>query len=124
MARKARLFIPGAIYHVYCRTARGERVFSADAEAEAFTGTVQLLRDTDCFDLLAWCLLGNHYHLVLRTGDVPLWRTMARLQGRIGRDFNRRHGNSAASGRVDTKLESSTPNDTMHKLSLTCISIR
>jgi hypothetical protein len=57
MARKARLFVTGGIYHVYCRTARGERVFSADVEAEAFVGTVRLIRDIDRFDVLAWSLM-------------------------------------------------------------------
>lgn len=92
MPRKARLFIPGAIYHVYCRTARGERVFDALAEAEHFVEVLRLVRNTDRFKILAWCLMSNHYHLVLKTGEVPLWSSMARVQGRIARGFNRRHG--------------------------------
>lgn len=91
MPRKARLFVPGATYHVYCRTARGERVFADRTEAEAFIETTRLVQDTDRFTVLAWCLMSNHYHLVVRTGTVPLWRTMARLQGRVARGFNRRH---------------------------------
>lgn len=92
MPRKARLFIPGAIYHVYCRTARGERVFAAPAEAEHFVEILRLVRDTDRFKILAWCLMSNHYHLVLKTGEVSLWVSMLRVQGRIARGFNRRHG--------------------------------
>ena len=91
MPRKARLFVPGAIYHVYCRTARGELVFVDDTEAEEFVEIVREVRDLDELTILAWCLMGNHYHLVLRTGEVPLWRSMARLQGRTARGFNRRH---------------------------------
>ena len=34
--------------------------------------------------------MGNHYHLVTTTGAVPLWRSMARLQRRVARGFNRR----------------------------------
>jgi hypothetical protein len=34
--------------------------------------------------------MGNHYHLVLKTGSIPLWRTMQKLQGKVARDFNRR----------------------------------
>jgi len=92
MPRKARLFIPGAVYHVYCRTARGERVFDASAEAEHFVEVLRSVRDTDRFKILAWCLMSNHYHLILKTGEVPLWSSMARVQGRIARGFNRRHG--------------------------------
>jgi REP element-mobilizing transposase RayT len=61
MARKARLVVPNAIYHVYCRTARGERVFAVTTEADAFIETLRAVRDTDQFTILAWCLMGNHY---------------------------------------------------------------
>ncbi len=40
MARSPRLFIPGAVYHVYCRTARGEMVFSDHTEATEFVDTI------------------------------------------------------------------------------------
>jgi len=35
--------------------------------------------------------MGNHYHLVVKTRDVDLWRSMARLQGRVSRSHNQRH---------------------------------
>jgi REP element-mobilizing transposase RayT len=41
--------------------------------------------------VLAWCLMTNHYHLVVQTADVMLWRSMARIQNRITREYNRRH---------------------------------
>lgn len=91
MPRHPRLFIPGATYHVYCRVARGEFVFDDDFEAMEFVKTLREVRDLDGWTVLAWCLLGNHYHLVLKTLDVDLWRSMARLQGRVSRAYNRRH---------------------------------
>ena len=90
MARSPRLFIPGAVYHVYCRTARGEMVFSDHTEAAEFVDTVADVKRLHGFFVLAWCLLGNHYHLVVRTRDTPLWRSMARIQCRIARGHNRR----------------------------------
>ena len=90
MPRKPRLFVPNAIYHVYCRTARGEYVFDDQIEADAFVEMVSEVRDLDGLSILAWCLLGNHYHLVLRTRAVPLWRSMARIQGKVARGHNRR----------------------------------
>lgn len=90
MARSPRLFIPGAVYHVYCRTARGEMVFSDHTEATEFVGTMADVKRFHGFHVLAWCLIGNHYHLVIRTRDTPLWRSMARIQCRIARGHNRR----------------------------------
>ena len=84
--------VRGALYHVYCRTARGEMVFSAEPEAAALLDTFITVRDLHDFTALAWCIMGNHYHLVLQTADVPLWRTMALIQGRFARSHNRRHG--------------------------------
>jgi len=85
MARSPRLFIPGAVYHVYCRTARGEMVFSDHTEATEFVDTIADVKRLHGFLVLAWCLLGNHYHPVVRTRDTPLWRSMARIQCRIAR---------------------------------------
>lgn len=90
MARSPRIFIPGAVYHVYCRTARGEMVFSNQKEATEFVEIVADVKQLHGFDLLAWCLMGNHYHLVIRSHDIPLWRSMARIQCRIARGHNRR----------------------------------
>jgi len=91
MPRHPRLFIPGATYHVYCRVARGEFVFDDDYEAVEFVETLREVRDLDGWSVLAWCLMGNHYHLVVKTRIVDLWRSMARLQGSISRAHNRRH---------------------------------
>ena len=91
MPRHPRLFIYGAIYHVYCRVARGEFVFDDDLEAVEFIETLRRVRDLDSWTIFAWCLMGNHYHLVLKTRDVDLWRSMARLQGSVSRSYNRRH---------------------------------
>lgn len=91
MPRHPHLFIPGATYHVYYRVARGEFVFNDDHEAIEFVETVREVRDLDGWSVLAWCLMGNHYHLVVKTRNVDLWRSMARLQGRFSRAHNRRH---------------------------------
>lgn len=90
MARKPRLFIPYATYHVYCRVTRGEFVFADPADAALFLETLRDVRDRDGLSILAWCLMTNHYHLVLTTSSIPLWRTMARLQRTVSRKHNRR----------------------------------
>ncbi len=91
MPRHPRLFIPGATYHVYCRVARGEFVFDDTNEAIEFVEVLREVRDLDGWTILAWCLMGNHYHLVVKTRNVDLWRSMARLQGGFSRAYNRRH---------------------------------
>jgi len=91
MPRRPRLFLRYGIYHVYCRVARGEFVFDDRSEAEEFVEHLRTVRDLDGWTIFAWCIMGNHYHLVVKTGEVALWRSMARLQGSFSRGFNRRH---------------------------------
>ena len=90
MPRKPRLFVPEATYHVYCRVARGEFVFDEPREADRFVETVRRVGGLHRWKVLAWCLMGNHYHLVVKTSSIPLWRTMQRLQSNVAREFNRR----------------------------------
>ena len=53
MARKPRLFVPGATYHVYCRVARGEFVFDDPQEAAEFVEKVRAIRDADGWRIFA-----------------------------------------------------------------------
>jgi REP element-mobilizing transposase RayT len=91
MPRKPRLFLSGATYHVYCVVARGEFVFEDDFESIEFVETPRKFKELDGWTVFAWCLMGNHYHLVLKTRIVDLWRSMARLQGTVARSYNSRH---------------------------------
>ena len=72
MPRKPRLFVSGATYHVYSRVARGEYVFDDPYEAEEFVEAVRQVGGLHDWRVLAWCLMGNHYHLVIKTGTIPM----------------------------------------------------
>jgi REP element-mobilizing transposase RayT len=77
---------------VYSRVARGEFVFDDPDLANLFVQVARTVANDSEWAIHAWCLLGNHYHLVVKTGKVPLWRSMARLQGTVSRLHNRRQG--------------------------------
>jgi REP element-mobilizing transposase RayT len=70
--------------------ARGEFVFDDPFEAEEFVEAARREFDLDGVRVMAWCLMGNHYHLVIQTGATPLWRSMLRVQSAVARGFNRR----------------------------------
>ena len=92
MARKPRIFVPYSPYHVYCRIGRGEEVFANHNAAHHWLETVREVVRVHEIKVLAWCLMSNHYHLVLRSGPAPLWRAMARIQRRTSWYHNRQHG--------------------------------
>ena len=90
MPRRLRVFVDGGIYHVYNRFARGAAVFAKEEEAERFLDIVRKVRDRDGLTIFAWVVMSNHYHFAIRTGPVPLARTMGNIQGRFGQGYNRR----------------------------------
>jgi REP element-mobilizing transposase RayT len=84
------VFVAGASYHVYCRVARGERVFADPREAAALVGVIREVVREHGLSVLAWCVMATHYHLAVRAGRLPLWRSMRLIQGRFARLHNRR----------------------------------
>lgn len=96
MVRRRRIEIEGGLYHVYNRVASGEPVFSDPEEAVEFIEIVRETKKRDGWTILAWCVMSNHFHLVIRTATVPLWRGMHRMQNLFSRRFNIRHGRTGS----------------------------
>lgn len=92
MPRRVREFVEGAIYHVYCRTSRREPLFAVPATARRWLDLVRDVKARDRFSVLAWCLMPTHYHLVVQSAEVALWRSMRLIQGRFAQAHNRREG--------------------------------
>ncbi len=90
MPRAGRSFEEGRIYHVYNRVGGGSIEFADDELAATFITFLRLAMRRDEVVILAWCLLGNHYHLVVRQGPVSLSRPMKTLQQGITRARNLR----------------------------------
>lgn len=96
MVRRLRVEIEGGLYHVYNRIASGEQIFSDPEEAAEFIETIRETKTRDGWTVLAWCVMSNHYHLVIRTSTVPLWRGMHRIQNLFSRRFNKQHGRTGS----------------------------
>jgi len=91
MARKLRVQYPGAIYHVMNRGDRREPIFNDDADRETFLKTLgQACEKTDWL-VHAWCLMSNHFHLVVETPRGNLVEGMKWFLGTYTSRFNRRH---------------------------------
>jgi putative transposase len=91
MARPLRIEFPGAIYHVTSRGDRREPIFEDDADRHTFLTVIA--QATERFDavILAYCLMDNHYHLVVHTRRGNLSRLMQQLNGVYTQTYNRRH---------------------------------
>jgi REP element-mobilizing transposase RayT len=92
MARPLRLEFPGAVYHVTARGDRQEPIFDDDDDRLAFLELLAREVGQQGWLLYAFCLMGNHYHLLLETPEPNLVRGVRRLNGVYTQAFNRRHG--------------------------------
>ncbi len=91
MARKLRVEYPGAIYHVINRGDRREDIFLTDKDRELFLETLQEACGKTGWHVLAYCLMRNHFHLVLETPRANLVAGMKWFLGTYTARFNRRH---------------------------------
>jgi REP element-mobilizing transposase RayT len=72
MARKLRVQYPGAVYHVMNRGDRRKPVFKDDQDRQTFLRTLGEACAKTRWRLHAWCLMPNHFHLVLTTPQANL----------------------------------------------------
>src|SRR5271157_6272348 len=91
MPRKLRLEYAGAMYHVMSRGDRRERIFLDDVDRLDFIKTLAEACQKTGWWVHAYCLMPNHYHLVLETREPNLVAGMAWLQSSYTIRFNHRH---------------------------------
>jgi REP element-mobilizing transposase RayT len=92
MSRPLRIEFEDAVYHVTSRGDRREPIFLDDDDRRRFLALLGQACDRFDAAVLAYCLMGNHYHLVLRTRQANLSTLMRHLNGVYTQRFNRRHG--------------------------------
>jgi len=94
MPRKSRIDAPGALQHVIARGINRQRIFQDNADKNSFLDRLSgLLKDCgiQCY---AWAILDNHFHLLLRSGAIPISTLMRRLLTGYAVSHNLRHGRS------------------------------
>lgn len=91
MPRKLRLEYEGAIYHVMNRGDRREDIFVDDRDRRRFLATLGEACEKTGWQVDAYCLMRNHFHLVLETPRANLTAGMQWLLGTYTARFNRRH---------------------------------
>jgi len=90
VARKLRIEYPGAVYHVMSRGDRREPVFNGEQDYELFLRTLEEACRKAHWQVHAYCLMRNHFHLVIETPQPTLVAGMKWLLGTYTARFNRR----------------------------------
>jgi REP element-mobilizing transposase RayT len=91
MPRKRRVEYPGAMYHLMCRGDRREAIFLDDIDRHDFIKTLAEACQKTGWQTHAYCLMPNHYHLVVETPNANLVAGMAWLQSTYTIRLNHRH---------------------------------
>ncbi len=91
MARKLRVQYPGAVYHVMNRGDRREPIYADDQDRLLFLETLAEACEKTDWQVHAWCLMSNHFHLVSKTPRGNLVEGMQWLLGVYTNRFNHRH---------------------------------
>ena len=91
MPRKLRVEYPGAIYHVMSRANRKGVIFETDVDRQDFVKTLAETCEKTGFEVHAYCLMRNHFHLVVETPQGNLVAGMRWLLSSYTLRFNRRH---------------------------------
>lgn len=91
MARPLRLEYPGALYHVTSRGNAQADIYVDEADRRIFLRILGTAVTRQRWLLHAFCLMGNHYHLLVETPQPNLSRGMHQLNGAYSQCFNRRH---------------------------------
>ena len=91
MSRPLRIEFPGAHYHVTSRGNARRKIFLDDVDREVFLVTLAWVVERFKWVCHAYCLMDNHFHLLIETPEPNLSRGMRQLNGVYTQGFNRRH---------------------------------
>lgn len=92
MSRKARIISSSDIYHVMARGVNRQQIFEDQQDNEKF---LYILKDyqKECnFTVYAYCLMGNHFHILARFGGEPIGQTMKKINTKYACWFNAKYG--------------------------------
>lgn len=106
MPRPLRPDYPGAFHHVTARGTNRMPIYREDFDRAIFLYWLAKAVARHRWRCHAYCVMGNHFHLIVETERATLAAGMQLLCGAYGQAFNRRHGRSGHvfQGRYDTRL--------------------
>ncbi len=91
MSRPLRIAFPGATYHITVRGNEKKDIYFCDADRRLFLRILDRTIHTHHWICHAYCLMGNHYHLLIETPDGNLSEGMRQLNGTYAQKINERY---------------------------------
>ena len=91
MPRKNRVWFPGAVYHIMCRGNHRQDIFGYEGDRLFYLHTLREAKDKLPYILHSYCLMTNHVHLQIETGDISISQIMKRINMHYVIYFNRKY---------------------------------
>ena len=92
MTRPLRIEYPDAWYHVMSRARKGQEAFATVEDCNSFIDIIKDAAEIFNMKIAAYCLMANHYHLLVQTPDANLSRCMRHINGIYTQRYNARNG--------------------------------
>ena len=93
MTSAARVWYPNALYHITSRGNRRNDIFKDEEDFQVYLtiiqGTIEYFKDQ--FEVLCYCLMDNHVHILLRTKEMHLKYFVSRLNSIYAKFFNKKY---------------------------------
>ena len=91
IARSKRLWYRGAAYHVMARGIRRSSIYLSPEDPIVFLKILDDIRKNMHVTIHSFCLMTNHFHLLISTEDFEIWKVMSYLQTHYAKSFNCKH---------------------------------
>lgn len=91
MARPLRIEYPGALYHIMSRGNAYQDIYLNEEDRQAFLKNLEHCINLHNLVCHAYCLMSNHYHLLIETPDANLSQAMRDINGNYTQWFNTKH---------------------------------
>ena len=91
MPRGPRLDAPRTLHHVIARGIERKKIFKDTIDYQDFLERLEMVVEVCNLEIYAWILIPNHFHLLIKTNDIPLSKAMRKLMTGYAVNFNKRH---------------------------------
>ena len=91
MSRKRRVWHPDSFYHVVSRGNRRDPLFQDEKDFRVFFYNMRELYEQTPFEISSFCFMTNHYHMQLRSREVPISKIMSFINKRYANYYNTRY---------------------------------
>lgn len=91
MARKPRVWYPGAVYHIMCRGNNKNDIFHDDRDRNIYLYLLRKTKESKPFFLHCYCLMSNHVHLLIETIDINISTIMKEINMSYSIYYNKQY---------------------------------